>query len=146
MLYFTGLRLVYTDWAMTDDYFRQYGLIAIFTAIAVAVPTGMLLMSWTLSQFNIRPQLPNPIKSSLYECGFEVFSKRWSQFNFKYYALALDFVIFDVEVIYLFPWAASFGLLSVLFGLSVLFAMLVFIGVLALGWAYAWRKGSLEWG
>ncbi len=130
---------------MTDDYFRQYGLIAVFTALAVAVPTGMLIVSWLLSKFNIRPNFPNPIKGSIYECGFEVFSDKWNQFNFKYYALAIDFVIFDVEIIYLFPWAASYGLLSIQFGLTVLFSMVVFIGVLVLGWIYAWRKGSLEW-
>ena len=130
---------------MHDDYFRLYGLIAIFAALAVAVPTGMLVMGWLLSLLKIRPQAPSPIKQSIYECGFRTLSPRWSRFNFRYYALALDFVIFDVEVVFLFPWAASFGLLSIQFGLSVLLAMLVFLGVLILGWAYSWRKGSLEW-
>ena len=131
--------------AMLDDYLRQYGVISIFLAVAVAVPAGMLLMSWGLSLLKIRPENPSPVKKSIYECGFETLSGRWSQFNFRYYAIALDFVIFDVEVVFLFPWAAAFGLLSIQFGLSVLWAMLIFLGVLALGWIYAWRKGSLQW-
>ena len=128
-----------------DDYFRQYGLIAIFTAVAVAVPTGMLLMSWTLSLVNVRPEMPNPIKQSIYECGFQTLSGRWSQFNFRFYTFALIFVVFDVEVVFIFPWAASFGVLSRQFGAFVLLEMGVFIGILVVGWLYAWRKGALEW-
>ncbi len=130
---------------MLDDYFRQYGYIAIFTAIAVAVPVGMLMMSWALSLFRIRPQMPSAIKESIYECGFETLTGRWSQFNFRFYGFALIFVIFDVEVIFLFPWAASYGFLSRHFGVFILLEMLVFIAILLVGWLYAWRKGSLEW-
>ena len=131
---------------MLDDYFRQYGIIAIFAALAVAVPTGMLLMSWTLSLVNIRPQVPNVIKQSIYECGFETLSGKWSQFNFRYYSFALIFVVFDVEVVFLFPWAASFGVLSREFGVFVLLEMVVFVGILIVGWLYAWRKGAFQWG
>ena len=130
---------------MLDVYFRQYGLIAIFAALAVAVPTGMLLMSWSLSLVNVRPQIYSKIKNSIYECGFETISGRWSQFNFRYYAFALIFVIFDVEVVFLFPWAAAFGVLSTEFGLFVLLEMAVFVGILVVGWLYAWRKQDLEW-
>ena len=94
---------------------------------------------------NIRPQVPSSIKQSIYECGFETLSERWSQFNFRYYGIALIFVIFDVEVVFLFPWAASFGVLSAQFGAFVLLEMMVFLGILIIGWLYAWRKGSLEW-
>ena len=131
---------------MLDDYLRQYGLIAIFAAFVVAVPTGMLATSWMLSLVKIRPRLPNPIKQSIYECGFETLSGRWSGFNFRYYGFALIFVVFDVEVVFLFPWAASFGLLSSQFGVFVLLEMVVFIAILVVGWLYAWRKGSLAWG
>ena len=131
---------------MLDDYFRQYGLIAIFAAVAVAVPTGMLVMSWTLSLVNIRPSIPSSIKQSIYECGFETLSGRWSQFNFRYYAFALIFVVFDVEVVFLFPWAGSFGGLSKEFGLFVLLEMAAFVGILVVGWLYAWRKDAFEWG
>ena len=130
---------------MVDEYFKQYGVIAIFAALAVAVPTGMLIISWLLSVLKVRPNNPSPVKNSIYECGFETITERWNNFNFRYYSIALLFVIFDVEVVFLFPWAASFGTLSAEFGMFVLLEMVVFIGILMLGWIYAWKKGSLEW-
>ena len=130
---------------MVDEYFRQYGVIAIFAALAVAVPTGMLLISWLLSVVKVRPNNPSPVKNSIYECGFETITERWNNFNFRYYSIALLFVIFDVEAVFLFPWAASFGTMSAEFGMFVLLEMVVFIGILMLGWIYAWKKGSLEW-
>ena len=133
------------DGYLLDEYFRQYGLIAVFAAIAVAVPTGMLLLSWLFSILNVRPNNPSEVKSSIYECGFETISERWNNFNFRYYSIALLFVIFDVEVVFLFPWAASYGMMSTEFVVFVLLEMGVFVGILVLGWAYAWRKGSLEW-
>ena len=87
---------------MLDEYFRQYGVIAVFAALAVAVPTGMLLVSWFLSVLGIRPKNPSSVKNSIYECGFETITEKWSNFNFRYYSIALLFVIFDVEVIFLF--------------------------------------------
>jgi len=128
-----------------DDYFRFYGLITIFIAVAVAIPSGMLIASWALSLVNIRPHFPSAIKQSIYECGFETLSGRWSGFNFRYYSFALLFVVFDVEVVFLFPWAASFGRLSPEFGAFVFLEMLVFVAILVVGWLYAWRKGALEW-
>ena len=130
---------------MVDEYFRQYGVIAIFAALAVAVPTGMLIISWLLSVLKVRPNNPSPVKNSIYECGFETITERWNNFNFRSYSIALLFVIFDVEVVFLFPWAASFGTMSAEFGMFVLLEMVVFIGILMLGWIYAWKKGSLEW-
>ena len=130
---------------MLDDYFRWYGFIAIFTALAVSVPTGMLVVSWMLSFVKIRPNKPNPIKKSIYECGFETLWGTWNQFNFRFYGFALIFVIFDIEVVFLFPWAASFGVLSRQFGGFVLVEMAVFIAILVVGWLYAWRKGALQW-
>ena len=129
---------------MLDVYFHQYALLAIFAALAVAVPTGMLLMSWMLSIVGIRPQKPSRIKQSIYECGFETLSGTWNQFNFRFYTFALIFVIFDVEVVFLFPWAAQFGALS-REGSFALVEMAVFIGILLVGWLYAWRKKALEW-
>ncbi|MBM39201.1 MAG: NADH-quinone oxidoreductase subunit A [Chloroflexi bacterium] len=105
----------------------------------------MLLIGWALSLLKVRPNKPSFVKNSIYECGFETITERWSQFNFRYYSIALLFVIFDVEVVFLFPWAASFGTMSAQFGLFVLAEMSVFIGILVLGWVYAWKKGSLEW-
>ena len=130
---------------MVDDYFRQYGLIAVFAALAVAVPTGMLLGSWVMSVLGIRPKKFDEVKSAIYECGFETISGTWNRFNFRFYTFALAFVIFDVEVVFLFPWAASFGVLSLEFGAFILLAMAAFVGVIVVGWLYEWRKGSLEW-
>lgn len=130
---------------MLDDYFRQYGVIAIFTAMAVAVPAGMLVTSWLLSLIKVRPRNPDPIKQSIYECGYETISGTWNRFNFRYYTFALIFVVFDVEVVFIFPWAASFGVLSREFGAFVLVEMAVFVAILVVGWLYAWRKGALQW-
>ena len=130
---------------MLDEYFRQYALIAIFILVATVIPLGMLLGGWALSVLKIRPYAPDAVKKAIYECGFETLTGRWSQFNFRFYAFALIFVVFDVEVVFLFPWAASFGYLSAEFGLFVLFEMVVFVAILVVGWLYAWRKGALEW-
>ena len=130
---------------MLDDYFRHYGLITIFALIAVAIPVGMLLASTALSIVGIRPDKPDEIKNSIYECGFETLSKRWSGFNSRFYSIALIFVVFDVEVVFLFPWASEFGYMSSKFGVFVLMEMFVFVAILVIGWLYAYRKGDLEW-
>ena len=126
---------------MLDDYFRQYGLIAIFAAVAFIVPSSMMLVSWLASRARIRPSKPDPVKLDVYECGMQTIGGRWGQFNFRYYMYALLFVIFDVEVIFIFPWAVKFNKL----GLFALIEMMVFILILMLGWVYAWRKQDLEW-
>ena len=127
---------------MLDDYFRQYGLIAIFTAVAIGVPISMLLMSWMAGRIGLRPNNPTEVKSDTYECGVESIGGRWELFNFRYYMFAILFVIFDVEVVFLYPWAARFLHLE----LFALIEMGVFVGILTLGLAYAWRKNDLEWG
>lgn len=128
---------------MFDDYFRHYSLIAIFAIVSVVVPTSMLLLSWLASRVGIRPTPPpNPVKSQTYECGMEALGGRWNQFNFRYYSFALLFVVFDVEVVFLYPWAVRFNQLP----LFALIEMAVFILILMVGWAYAWRKRDLEWG
>ena len=130
---------------MLDDNFRQYGLITIFALIAVAIPVGMLLVSTTLSIVGIRPDKPDEVKKSIYECGFETLSKRWSGFNIRFYAIALVFVVLDVEVVLRFPWASEFGYMSSKFGAFVLIEMAIFVAILLVGWLYAYRKGDLEW-
>ena len=129
---------------MFDLYFRQYGFIAIFAGLALVVPLGMILISWILSKVTIRPHMPNSIKQSVYECGFEPISGPWNQFNFRYYPVALLFIIFDLEVVFLFPWAVSFGAMSREFGIFILIEVVVFIGILALGWIYALKKNVLN--
>ena len=93
-------------------------------------------MAWLLS-----PKKPNPIKNSSYECGIETFGDTWVQFKAQYYLFALIFVVFDVEVIFLYPWAVAYDKLG-LFALveAGLFVLILFAGLL-----YAWRKGALEW-
>ena len=125
-----------------DDYFRQYGLIAIFAVIAVMVPVSMIMASRLTAMLGIRPNNPSPVKQETYECGMEALGGRWSQFNFRYYMYAILFVIFDVEVVFLYPWAAKFLQME----LFALIEMGVFVLVLLVGLAYAWRKKDLEWG
>jgi NADH-quinone oxidoreductase subunit A len=126
---------------MLEDYYRQYGLIAIFAVVAFIVPTSMLLLSWLVSRVGIRPQKPTPVKLETYECGMQTIGGQWSRFNFRYYMYAILFVVFDVEVVFLYPWATKFLQLE----LFALIEMGVFVLVLLVGWAYAWRKRDLEW-
>ena len=126
---------------MLEDYFRQYGLIAIFTALAVILPGTLLVLSWLLSFVILRPHKPSFVKSSPYESGMNLVGKRWPQLNFRYYQVALLFVVFDVETIFIYQWAVSFGKL----GLFAFVEMLIFIMILVVGWAYAWRYKALEW-
>ena len=127
---------------MQDDYFRQYGLVAIFVVVSFIVPASMLLMSWLSSRIGIRPNNPTQVKLETYECGMEAIGGRWVQFNFRYYMYAVLFVIFDVEVVFLYPWASKFLQLE----LFALVEMAAFVAILLVGWAYAWRKRDLEWG
>ena len=126
---------------MLDDYFRQYGLIAIFAVLAFIVPASMLLLSWFTSRMGLRPHNPSPVKQDTYECGMQTIGGRWNQFNFRYYMYAILFVIFDVEVVFLYPWATKFLQLE----LFALIEMAAFVLILLVGWAYAWRKRDLEW-
>ncbi|MDE2787938.1 MAG: NADH-quinone oxidoreductase subunit A [Chloroflexota bacterium] len=126
---------------MLEDYFGQYGLIAIFLVISIVVPCSMLLASHGLSRFGIRPARPNDVKHDTYECGVQTIGGTWNRFQFRYYMFAILFVIFDVEVVFLYPWATKFLTLE----LFALIEMAVFVGILLLAWAYAWRKRDLEW-
>jgi len=127
---------------MLDNYFREYGLIAIFIVVAIGVPISMLMMSHMAGRIGLRPNKPTAIKSETYECGVEPIGGRWELFNFRYYMFAILFVIFDVEVVFLYPWAAKFLQLE----LFALIEMAVFVGILVVGLAYAWRKNDLDWG
>ena len=126
---------------MLEDYPRQYGLIAIFTGVAIFVPVSMIMLSFMLSRLGVRPQKPNSVKQEIYECGMETIGGKWGQFNFRYYMYALLFVIFDVAVVFVYPWAIGLGKL----GLFALIEMLAFIIILGFGWFYAWKKHDLEW-
>ena len=120
---------------------EQYSHLGILLIFAIAFPTIPLVSSWGMHRLSIRPYLPNVVKEDTYECGVETEGPTWVQFNVRYYLVALIFVLFDVEVIFLFPLALALDSVA-LFGLV---AGLIFIGVLALGLAYEWRRHALEW-
>jgi NADH-quinone oxidoreductase subunit A len=119
----------------------NFGYIGIFLIAAIGFAILMIILPPILRIFRIVPKKPNPTKSSTYECGMETVGKSWVQFNFRYYFFALLFVIFDIQVVFLYPWAAAFNQLK-LFGLL---EMLAFFLILVVGFIYAWRKGVLEW-
>lgn len=110
--------------------------IGIFTLIALALPAAAILMAGVLG-----PKKPNPIKNSTYECGIETVGETWVQFRPQYYIFGLLFLIFDVETVFLFPWAVAYNQLP-LFGVI---EAIVFILILLGGLLYAWRKGALSW-
>jgi NADH-quinone oxidoreductase subunit A len=110
--------------------------------IAMLVVIGMLFVPVTIFVSHLlAPSKPSPEKSSTYECGVEPIGPPWVQFRIGYYVYALLFVIFDIETVFLYPWAVAFDSL----GLFILIEMLVFIAILAVGLAYAWREGALKW-
>ncbi len=114
----------------------DYGPIAIFLVIAIGFAVVPLVLARLL-----RPSNPNAIKQSSYECGIETTGTSWIRYYAGFYIYALIFVIFDVETVFLYPWAVAYGNL----GLFALIEMFIFIGILALGLVYAWRKKALEW-
>lgn len=130
---------------MIEDYFRQYGVLVIFLAVALAVPIGMLGLSYAAQFIRVRPSRSTKVKRAAYEGGMRPFSPPPRLFNIRYYYYAILFVVFDVETVLLFPWAVKFGVLSKQFGFIALGAAFVFLAVVTLGYLYAWRKGALEW-
>jgi NADH:ubiquinone oxidoreductase subunit 3 (subunit A) len=119
----------------------QFGRVAVLLLFALIFPALPLLVSRLLYQFRIRPEHADPVKRATYECGVESEGTAWVQFNARYYLFALGFVIFDVEVIFLYPWAIRHAEL----GPWSLVKAALFIGVLAFGLAYAWRRRALDW-
>ena len=119
-----------------SDFLRQYLTVAIFGGAAVAMVGAMLGVGRLL-----RPTRPQPQKYLTYECGADPVGISWSQSQIRYYVFALLFVLFDVEAVFIFPWAVRLEALGT-FGLV---EMVVFIVILALGLVYAWRKGVLRW-
>lgn len=110
--------------------------IGIFMVLAIAMPAAAIFIAAILS-----PRKPNPIKNSTYECGIETVGETWVQFKAQYYIYALIFLVFDVEVIFLYPWAVAYNQLT-LFGVieAILFILILLGGLL-----FLWRKGALEW-
>lgn len=114
----------------------EWMYIGLFLIVGALIPAAAIILAAILS-----PRKPNPIKESTYECGIETVGENWVQFKAQYYIFALIFLVFDVETVFLFPWAVSLNQL----GLFAVVEGIVFIGILVAGLVYAWRKGMLEW-
>ena len=114
----------------------EYLPILIFLGLAIGLAAVMVIAAWVISR-----QHPDTEKLSSYECGFEPFGDSRRQFDVRFYLVAILFIIFDLEVAFLFPWAVSLGTIGV-FGF---WSMMVFLGVLTIGFIYEWKKGALEW-
>lgn len=119
----------------------EYVLVGVLMIVGIMFPLGAIVTSKAFQWMKLRPNRPDPIKTFPYECGFDPIGPAWIQFNFRYYAFALMFLIFDVEIIFLLPWAVHFRQLP----LFAAFSMFVFLGLLVVGLAYEWKKRALEW-
>lgn len=115
---------------------QDYGYVALFFILGIVFVAGAFIVSWIL-----RPRDPNPVKLSTYECGEIIRGHSRVQFNVSYYLVALLFVIFDIEVLFLIPWAIAAREL----GLIPYLEMMAFILILVIGLVYAWKKGVFEW-
>ncbi|MBL8669677.1 MAG: NADH-quinone oxidoreductase subunit A [Alphaproteobacteria bacterium] len=119
-----------------DALLGQYLPILIFLVIALGLSGVMVLASYVIA-----PQRPDSEKVSAYECGFEAFDDARTRFDVRFYLVSILFIIFDLEVAFLFPWAVVLGDIGT-FGF---WSMMVFLGVLTVGFVYEWKKGALEW-
>ena len=119
----------------------QFGYVGILLIIAVAVPLIMIILPMALKYVGLVKQKPNAIKNATYECGLQTIGPTWIQFNFRYYLFALIFVIFDVETVFLYPWAVAYRQLD----WFTMIEVLIFVAILVVGLAYAWKKRALEW-
>ncbi len=119
---------------------NNYLPILIFLAIATAVALVLLTLGTAIGRFFSREPTDRD-KLSAYECGFEAFEDSRMKFDVRYYLVAILFIVFDLEIVFLFPWAVALGSI----GVAGLIAMVVFLGILTVGFIYEWKKGALEW-
>ena len=119
-----------------SEFLLEYLPILVFLGIALGFSAVMVIAAFVLA-----PQRPDSEKVSAYECGFEAFDDARSRFDVRFYLVAILFIIFDLEVAFLFPWAVSLGDI----GLFGFWSMVVFLGILTIGFVYEWRKGALDW-
>ena len=119
-----------------NAFLLEYLPIVIFLGIAAVLGVGFMLAAWVLA-----PKNPDSEKLSAYECGFNAFDDARMKFDVRFYLVSILFIIFDLEVAFLFPWAISLKEVGV-FGF---WSMMIFLGVLTIGFIYEWRKGALEW-
>ena len=121
---------------MIFDFLTEYLSIIIFVFIALALSIGFIAINFALS-----PKNPDPEKLSAYECGFSAFSDSRIKFDVRFYLVAILFIIFDLEIAFLFPWAISLGKIGI-FGFV---SMMIFLFILTVGFIYEWKKGALDW-
>ena len=121
---------------MPDNYFARYLPIMIQGLVVVAMAAGMVILSWLLGKHK-----PNKTKLSAYECGMAPTGDARERFSVKFYLVAMLFILFDVEAVFLYPWAVIFRELK-MFGF---WEMLVYIGIVLVGFWYVWKKGVLDW-
>ena len=119
---------------------NNYLPILIFLVIATAVALVLLTLGTTIGRFFARDPADRD-KLSAYECGFDAFEDSRMKFDVRYYLVAILFIVFDLEIVFLFPWAVALGSI----GVAGLLAMVVFLGILTVGFIYEWKKGALEW-
>ena len=118
----------------------NYLPILIFLVIATGLATLLMVLGTGLGKLSVRDK-DGTAKNSPYECGFEAFEDSRMKFDVRYYLVAILFIVFDLEIAFLFPWAVALGKLG-LFGLGT---MAMFLGILVVGFIYEWKKGALEW-
>ena len=114
----------------------NYLPVLLFILVGIGVGIGPMLLGKLLG-----PSRPDPAKLSPYECGFEAFEDARMQFDVRYYLVAILFILFDLEIAFLFPWAVSLGTI----GFVGFMAMMVFLAILVVGFIYEWKKGALDW-
>ena len=119
-----------------EELLREYLPILVFLGVALAVSAGALIASLVLARQN-----PDAEKLAAYECGFDAFEDARGMFDVRFYLVAILFIIFDLEVAFLFPWAVALGDV----GMLGFWSMMVFLGILTVGFAYECKKGALEW-
>ena len=121
---------------MIYNFLSDYFSIILFLFIAIILSFGFIL-----ANFLAAPSNPDPEKLSAYECGFEAFDDSRMEFDVRFYLVAILFIIFDLEIAFLFPWAISLGNIGAL----GFWSMMIFLFVLTIGFVYEWKKGALEW-
>ena len=121
---------------MSSDFLKDYFPIMLFLFIALGMSIGFIVLNFVFS-----PKNPDPEKLSAYECGFEPFNDSRMEFDVRFYLVAILFIIFDLEIAFLFPWAISLGTI----GLYGYLSMLIFLFILTIGFIYEWKKGALDW-
>jgi NADH dehydrogenase subunit A (EC 1.6.5.3) len=115
---------------------ETYVPILIFMAVALGFGALLMLVGWLVS-----PAKPDPDKLAPYECGFEAFEDARMRFDVRYYLVAILFILFDLEIAFLFPWAVAYQYI----GFAGFMSMMVFLGILTVGFIYEWKKGALDW-